>query len=100
MEKQAFVDQPVLQLLPYGVGKFRFRFNSFITTHGYDSHTLVIKDFTVNEVNDYTINIKKKNGRKILHSRSVMLRHYGMMFFFFLTSIYTSYVNIYLHIVC
>ena len=77
MEKKALVDQPILQLLPYGVGKFRFRFNSFITTHGYDSHTLLIKDFTVDEVKDYSINIKEAKGKKILYSRSAMLRHFG-----------------------
>ncbi|CAB4043075.1 uncharacterized protein LOC110042639, partial [Paramuricea clavata] len=77
--KQATQDHPNLQLLPYSVGKFRFRFNSYITTHGCDSHSLIIKDFTVNEVKHYTINIKegKSSKPKVLFSRSVMLRHFG-----------------------
>ncbi len=80
VDKKPLVDHPILQLLPYSVGKFRFRFDSYITTHGYDSHSLIIKDFTVNEVKDYTINIKDEKGQKILFSRSVMLRHFGKVF--------------------
>jgi hypothetical protein len=80
--KQASQDHPNLQLLPYSVGKFRFRFDSYITTHGCDSHSLIIKDFTVDEVKHYTINIKegKSSKPKVLFSRPVMLRHFGKMF--------------------
>ena len=80
VDKKPLADQPILQLLPYSVGKFRFRFDSYITTHGYDSHSLIVKDFTVNEVKDYTINIKDEKGEKILFNRSVMLRHFGKVF--------------------
>lgn len=73
VERKALVDQPILQLLPYSVGKFRFRYDSYITTHGYDMHSLIIKDFTVDEAQDYTIKIQD-------FSHAIMLRHFGKLF--------------------
>ena len=76
-------DHVIYKLPRLGRGKFRFRFDSYITTHGYDSHSLVIHDFTANEVADYTISVVV--GRQSL-SRSVMLRHFGKIFFLNFTS--------------
>lgn len=72
-------DHLVFQLKAHSTGKFRIRFDSHITTHGYDSHSLIINDFTVNEVRDFTISVgvKDEKNTKQWLSRSVLLRHFG-----------------------
>lgn len=70
----------VKNLSPHNIGKFRFHFDSRITTQVYDMHSLVIKDFTVNEVKDFTFSIMDGEiDPKLLFSRTVVVRHYGKL---------------------
>ena len=84
-------DHLMFQLPAHSTGKYRIRFDSHITTHGYDSHSLIINDFTVNEVRDFTISVgaKDEKNTKQWLSRSVLLRHFGeILIFNFLSNVF------------
>ncbi|XP_046859026.1 uncharacterized protein LOC124452511 [Xenia sp. Carnegie-2017] len=80
-------DSPIFKYLPHGVGKYRFTHDSYSTTHGYDSHSLLIKDFRASDATDFTIKIFSKRRKSIhwgkffkpnfLYSRSISLRHFS-----------------------
>ncbi|XP_028393246.1 uncharacterized protein LOC114517660 [Dendronephthya gigantea] len=68
----------VSQLLPFSSGKFQFRSDGGFTRRSYDMHSLIIKDFTVNEVKDYTLEIMTITSiPRLIFKRAVVLRHYG-----------------------